>query len=117
MLSNVCTISHCFFNQNISVFFFILQNIVLVQDEIVDDKQHNNNLRIDVNRKYLKYPPKDYRTDENIENSNVISEIPKKATTSLDDIFISVKTTYTNHRSRLALILQTWFQLSTAQVS
>lgn len=35
----------------------------------------------------------------------------------LDDIFISVKTTKKYHRTRLRLIIETWFQLARDQVS
>lgn len=42
---------------------------------------------------------------------------PKPVTTSLGDIFISVKTTKKNHDNRLELILNTWYQLAKHQVS
>lgn len=42
---------------------------------------------------------------------------PKPPTTSLGDIFISVKTTKKNHDNRLELILNTWHQLAKHQVS
>lgn len=42
---------------------------------------------------------------------------PKPPTTSLNDIFISVKTTKQNHDNRLELILNTWQQLAKQQVS
>lgn len=41
---------------------------------------------------------------------------PKPPTTSLNDIFISVKTTKQNHDNRLELILNTWQQLAKQQV-
>ncbi|KAK9685097.1 Fringe-like [Popillia japonica] len=49
------------------------------------------------------------------------SEIPsvtatmRPPTTTLDDVFISVKTTKLYHRQRLPIILKTWFQLAKAQ--
>lgn len=42
---------------------------------------------------------------------------PKPPTTSLGDIFISVKTTKKNHDNRLELILNTWHQMAKHQVS
>ncbi|CAG9865557.1 unnamed protein product [Phyllotreta striolata] len=39
----------------------------------------------------------------------------KPPTTTLDDIFISVKTTKNYHRKRLPIILKTWFQLARKQ--
>jgi len=39
------------------------------------------------------------------------------APTQLDDVFISVKTTASYHKARLAVILKTWFQLAANQVS
>lgn len=41
---------------------------------------------------------------------------PKPPTIELNDIFISVKTTKTNHDNRLELILNTWHQLAKEQV-
>lgn len=41
----------------------------------------------------------------------------KPPTTTLNDIFISVKTTKNYHRKRLPIILKTWFQLAKKQVS
>ncbi|KAJ6642533.1 Fringe glycosyltransferase [Pseudolycoriella hygida] len=40
---------------------------------------------------------------------------PKPPTIELNDIFISVKTTKSNHNSRLDLILNTWQQLAKEQ--
>ncbi|CAH1984851.1 unnamed protein product [Acanthoscelides obtectus] len=40
----------------------------------------------------------------------------KPPTTTLDDVFISVKTTKNYHRKRLPIILKTWFQLARKQV-
>lgn len=42
---------------------------------------------------------------------------PKPPTIELNDIFISVKTTKSNHNNRLDLILNTWQQLAKEQVS
>lgn len=42
---------------------------------------------------------------------------PKPPTTTLNDVFISVKTTKRNHDSRLDLVLSTWHQLARHQVS
>lgn len=42
---------------------------------------------------------------------------PKPPTIELNDIFISVKTTKTNHDNRLELILNTWHQLAKEQVN
>lgn len=41
----------------------------------------------------------------------------KEPSTTLNDIYISVKTGYNYHETRLALILRTWYQLAAAQVS
>lgn len=41
---------------------------------------------------------------------------PKPPTIELNDIFISVKTTKSNHNNRLDLILNTWQQLAKEQV-
>jgi len=55
------------------------------------------------------------------EISEFTSEIPsatatvKPTATSLDDVFISVKTTGRYHQNRLSIILKTWFQLAKAQ--
>lgn len=46
-----------------------------------------------------------------------VTATPKPATISLNDIFISVKTTKLYHDTRLDLIIKTWFQLATDQVS
>lgn len=40
----------------------------------------------------------------------------KPPTITLNDIFLSVKTTKSNHASRLDIIIKTWFQLAKAQV-
>nr|CAI5817732.1 unnamed protein product [Callosobruchus analis] len=78
-------------------------------------------------------PIESYRFDRNLaedrsphENEiipeSVTSEIPtatatiKPPTTTLDDVFISVKTTKNYHRKRLPIILKTWFQLARKQV-
>lgn len=41
----------------------------------------------------------------------------KPPSTTLEDIFISVKTTKHYHRRRLPIILKTWFQLAKSQVN
>lgn len=46
-----------------------------------------------------------------------VTGTPKPATTNLNDIFITVKTTKLYHHTRLALIIKTWFQLAKDQVS
>lgn len=46
-----------------------------------------------------------------------VTGTPKPATTNLNDIFITVKTTKLYHDTRLALIIKTWFQLAKEQVS
>lgn len=51
----------------------------------------------------------EYRSREKPEQQNDVSA-------ALDEVFISVKTTKTNHRTRLPPILQTWFQLARNQV-
>lgn len=64
---------------------------------------------------------KDYRYDfgyEELAANKATSEIPttfRPPTTSIDDIFISVKTTKRYHKSRLSVILKTWFQLAKEQ--
>lgn len=46
-----------------------------------------------------------------------VTATPKPATTTLNDIFMTVKTTKLYHDTRLALIIKTWFQLAKEQVS
>lgn len=46
-----------------------------------------------------------------------VTGTPKPAIITLDDIFITVKTTKLYHNTRLALIIKTWFQLAKQQVS
>lgn len=46
-----------------------------------------------------------------------VTATPKPATTNLNDIFISVKTTKMYHDTRLDIIIKTWFQLAPDQVS
>lgn len=46
-----------------------------------------------------------------------VTATPKPATTNLNDIFISVKTTKIYHDTRLDIIIKTWFQLAPDQVS
>lgn len=46
-----------------------------------------------------------------------VTGTPKPATTNLNDIFITVKTTKLYHDTRLTLIIKTWFQLAKDQVS
>lgn len=53
----------------------------------------------------------------NEEQQRPATATPKPPTTSLNDIFISVKTTKQNHDNRLELILNTWQQLAKQQVS
>ncbi|KAF2903061.1 hypothetical protein ILUMI_03117 [Ignelater luminosus] len=54
-------------------------------------------------------------------DNKITSEIPsvtatlRPPTTTLDDVFISVKTTKHYHKSRLPIILTTWFQLAKEQ--
>lgn len=61
------------------------------------------------------------RAEEIVSHNKITSEIPsvtatlRPPTTSLDDVFISVKTTKHYHKSRLPIILTTWFQLAKEQ--
>lgn len=41
---------------------------------------------------------------------------PKPTTIQLNDIFLAVKTTQTNHAKRLSIIAKTWFQMAREQV-
>lgn len=41
---------------------------------------------------------------------------PKPTAIRLDDVFLAVKTTQTNHAKRLNLIAKTWFQMAREQV-
>lgn len=41
---------------------------------------------------------------------------PKPTAIQLDDVFLAVKTTQTNHAKRLNLIAKTWFQMAREQV-
>lgn len=66
----------------------------------------------------------DRSTNENdIPLNGFTTEMPsatatiKPPTTTLDDVFISVKTTKNYHGKRLPVILKTWFQLAKKQVS
>lgn len=47
----------------------------------------------------------------------LVATATAKPTTSLDDIFISVKTTKKFHKERLEILLRTWFKLAPRQVS
>lgn len=59
---------------------------------------------------------KEFHLRRNIYDNAVTESTKDEPTTTLDDIFISVKTAKTYHESRLALILRTWFQLAKDQV-
>lgn len=41
---------------------------------------------------------------------------PKPTAIQLDDIFLAIKTTQTNHAKRLSIIAKTWFQMAREQV-
>lgn len=41
---------------------------------------------------------------------------PKPTAIQLDDIFLAIKTTQTNHAKRLSIIAKTWFQIAREQV-
>lgn len=41
---------------------------------------------------------------------------PKPISIHLDDVFLAVKTTQTNHAKRLSIIAKTWFQMAREQV-
>lgn len=41
---------------------------------------------------------------------------PKPTSIQLDDIFLAIKTTQTNHAKRLSIIAKTWFQMAREQV-
>lgn len=79
----------------------------------VSDKRStnaNNHNHIDTVTDYLlKRQHKTYESS--------VTGTPKPAITTLDDIFITVKTTKLYHNTRLALIIKTWFQLAKEQVS
>lgn len=77
-------------------------------------KNNNNNNRFNRNDNAV--------TDYHLKQQQHIHEFsvtgtPKPATTNLNDIFITVKTTKLYHDTRLALIIKTWFQLAKDQVS
>lgn len=65
--------------------------------------------------------PKDIVTDYLLKQRHIhefsVTGTPKPATTNLNDIFITVKTTKLYHDTRLALIIKTWFQMAKDQVS
>lgn len=42
---------------------------------------------------------------------------PKPTTIQLNDVFLAVKTTQTNHAKRLNIIAKTWFQMAREQVN
>lgn len=75
-----------------------------IQDDV--DSQ-NDILRIVASNKHT---AKDSGAQNGYYNNNTQS-------TSLDDLFISVKTTKSFHQSRLNIILKTWFVLAREQVS
>ncbi|XP_065200820.1 fringe glycosyltransferase [Planococcus citri] len=58
---------------------------------------------------------KSEKTPNTIQFYTDITATPVSATTYLEDIFISVKTTKRNHNTRLKYILKTWFQLAKDQ--
>lgn len=98
---------------------------MLPPDEFIDnnnnhDRQQNHILHEDTNAiqepHRMSHRLKEYQTQQNF-NEIFVTETTKEPSTTLDDIFISVKTAYTYHENRLALILRTWFQLAKTQVS
>lgn len=91
---------------------------MLPPDELVDDKQNTiSPVDIDVvDEPHMSHRLKEYQTSGNL-NEISVTEVMKEPLTTLDDVFISVKTASSYHKSRLALILRTWFQLAKTQVS
>lgn len=49
-------------------------------------------------------------------NDARITVTPKPTAIQLDDIFLAIKTTQTNHAKRLSIIAKTWFQMAREQV-
>ncbi|XP_017782254.1 PREDICTED: fringe glycosyltransferase-like, partial [Nicrophorus vespilloides] len=88
---------------------------------IAEDAAASEKLIKDYNSNNNNYLPL-VRADDGIpRDPDFTSEIPsatatvKPPTTTLEDLFISVKTTKHYHQSRLLIILKTWFQLAKAQ--
>lgn len=85
---------------------------VLSEKLSLKDKDFGGSFEIEESRHRLK---------EALSKSELTSEIPsatatvKPPSTTLHDVFISVKTTKHYHKSRLLIILKTWFQLAKAQ--
>lgn len=68
-------------------------------------------------KQHLNHRLKEFHAPNVNENLVISTETTKEPSTTLSDIFISVKTGYNYHKTRLALVLQTWYQLAPAQVS
>ncbi|KAH9494906.1 hypothetical protein Btru_020767 [Bulinus truncatus] len=75
------------------------------------DFSNSNNLLLKKKSKVLQKVEKDM-----INNGTEKVRDPRLRTTELADIFISVKTTSKYHRSRLSIVLKTWYRLAKEQV-
>lgn len=89
---------------------------------IIDDPQIPYDLSTEWFRgKHVKTPNYRHRINDYLLKRQLyeysVTATPKPTTISLNDIFISVKTTKLYHDTRLDLIIKTWFQLATDQVS
>lgn len=56
------------------------------------------------------------RSVDDIESHSILTQHSKFLITSLNDIFISVKTTVKNHKPRMLLLLETWISSARNQV-
>lgn len=87
----------------------------LMVDDISDGKDANSLMGLMLNGIGFKSNVKQLALNDE-ELKRPATATPKPPTTSLNDIFISVKTTKQNHDNRLELILNTWQQLAKQQV-
>lgn len=87
----------------------LLQNVV---SEKLRSKDYESN--------YLNENQEDPARESDKSSSSEVPSVTatlRPLTTTLDDVFISVKTTKHYHKNRLPIILTTWFQLAKDQVS
>ncbi len=97
-----------------------------VPRSVIDNKIENEKIfQRDSNNKYNSNKNLSRISNNNNENlfkysnyNNYVNKLKNKfPITALNDIFISVKTTKTFHKTRLDVILKTWFTLAKDQVN
>lgn len=105
-----------------------INNININLNKNLSDSDNLNKLIYVIKRPYNKY--KLYKHDKvqskvkkfskynnnELFISGTVSATPKPISTYLNDLFISVKTTKTNHLTRLPVQINTWYQLAKDQV-